>query len=73
MLFFPANIMRFCAFEVFNMLNYFLLILASIIGIVVLDDDPSAVSLQEWIFFGVMIYAALGFFREYHERMQGKR
>ena len=55
------------------MLNYFLLILASIIGIVVLDDDPSAVSLQEWIFFGVMIYAALGFFREYHERMQGKR
>lgn len=54
------------------MINNFLLILASIIGIVVLDDDPSAVSLQEWIFFGVMIYAALGFYREYYKKKMGK-
>jgi len=50
------------------MINNFLLILVSIVGIVVLDEDPSGVSLQEWVFFGVMIYAALGFYREYMER-----
>jgi len=51
-----------------QMINNFLLILVSIVGIVVLDEDPSGVSLQEWVFFGVMIYAALGFYREYMER-----
>jgi hypothetical protein len=50
------------------MINNFLLILVSIIGIVVLDEDPSGVSIQEWIFFGVMLYAAHGFYREYHEQ-----
>lgn len=50
------------------MINNFLLILVSIVGIVVLDEDPGGVSLQEWVFFAVMIYAAAGFYREYMDR-----
>ena len=50
------------------MLNYFALALASTLGIVFLDDDPSSVSVQEWILYAVLIYAALGFFRTYYER-----
>ncbi|MGI9212350.1 MAG: hypothetical protein ACR2HF_07730 [Methylococcaceae bacterium] len=50
------------------MINNVLLIVASIVGIVVLDEDPSSVSIQEWIFFAVMIYAAIGFYREYYGR-----
>lgn len=40
------------------LLNYLALFIVTIIGIVVLDDDPSGVSTQEWIFFAVMLYAA---------------
>jgi hypothetical protein len=51
------------------MLNNFLLFLVSVFGIVVLDDDPTGVSPQEWIFFAVMLYAAVSFFRRYQERI----
>lgn len=47
------------------MLNYFALSLVSTIGIVFFDDDPTSVSVQEWILYAVLIYSALGFFREY--------
>ena len=47
------------------LLNYFALFLAAVVGIVVFDDDPTGVSLQEWVLFAVMIYAALSFFRVY--------
>lgn len=42
------------------MINYFLLIMAAVVGIVVFDDDPSAVSTQEWVLFAVMLYALRG-------------
>ena len=45
------------------MVNYFLLIVASVAGIVVLDDDPTSVSKQEWILFAVMIYSTVGLLR----------
>jgi len=53
------------------MFNYFALFMVSVIGIVVLDDDPAGVSPQEWVFFAVMLYSAvnlLKIFRQYlHE------
>ena len=49
------------------MFNYFALFTAAVIGIVVLDDDPTSVSIQEWVLFAVMIYAAVSFFRGYRE------
>jgi Ca2+/Na+ antiporter len=51
------------------MANYFLLFTAAIIGIVVLDEDPTSVSIQEWVLFAVMIYAAVAFFRRYREQI----
>jgi hypothetical protein len=45
------------------MYNYFALALVSTFGIVFLDDDPSGVSVQEWILYAVLLYSALGFFR----------
>jgi hypothetical protein len=47
--------------------NYFFLFLVSVIGIVLFDDDPTGVSIQEWILFAIMIYSALSFFRLYRE------
>ena len=49
------------------MFNYFALFTAAVIGIVVLDEDPTSVSIQEWILFAIMIYAAVSFFRIYRE------
>ncbi len=49
------------------MYNYFALSLVSTIGIVILDDDPSIVSTQEWILYAVLIYAAVGFVRKFIE------
>jgi hypothetical protein len=49
------------------MFNYFALFLVSVFGIVFLDDDPTSVSIQEWIFFAIMIYAALGIARRYRD------
>lgn len=49
------------------MVNYFLLIVAAVAGIVVLDDDPSSVSNQEWILFAVMAYATVGLLRKLQE------
>jgi len=53
-----------------RLFNYFALFLAAVVGIVVFDDDPSAVSTQEWILFAVMVYAAVAFFRSYRELMR---
>jgi hypothetical protein len=47
------------------MYNYFAMALASTIGIVFFDDDPSSVSIQEWILYAVLLYAAIGFLRIY--------
>lgn len=49
------------------MLNYVALFLVSVFGIVFLDEDPTGVSIQEWIFFAIMIYSALRIFRKYRE------
>ncbi|HWO99245.1 MAG TPA: hypothetical protein VNL74_01280 [Methylococcus sp.] len=56
------------------MINYFLLFLAAVVGIVVFDDDRTSVSVQEWVLFAIMLYAALSFFRRYrdHLRHDGK-
>lgn len=51
--------------EVSIMYNYFALSLAALIGIVVFDDDPNGVSVQEWIFYAVLLYSAVSFFRRY--------
>lgn len=50
-----------------SMFNYFLLALAASIGIVVVDDDPTNVSVQEWVLFAVLIYAGISFLRLYVE------
>ncbi len=47
------------------MYNYFALALVSTIGIVFLDDDPDSVSVQEWILYAILIYASIGFLRQY--------
>lgn len=49
------------------MFNYFALFLVSSIGIIVLDDDPTGVSIQEWVLFAIMIYSAISFFRIYRK------
>ncbi len=49
------------------MVNYFLLIVASVVGIVVFDQDPSSVSVQEWILFAVMAYSTVGLVRRLRE------
>jgi hypothetical protein len=49
------------------MYNYFALAVVSTLAIVFLDEDPTSVSIQEWILYGILIYAALGFFRAYYE------
>ena len=49
------------------MYNYFALAIVSTVGIVFFDDDPSSVSVQEWILYAVLIYAAVGIFRTYFE------
>jgi hypothetical protein len=54
------------------MINSMALFIVSVIGIVVLDDDPSGVSIQEWIFFGVMLYAAFSMFRHFQEYIRNQ-
>lgn len=49
------------------MINSFALFLISVIGIVVFDDDPTGVSIQEWVFFAIMLYAAVSMFRRMRE------
>ncbi|BBL75917.1 hypothetical protein [Methylomagnum ishizawai] len=49
------------------MVNYLLMIVASVAGIVVLDEDPSSVSPQEWILFAVMAYSTVGLLRKLQE------
>lgn len=47
----------------FSLINYFALFLVAVFGIVVLDEDPTGVSVQEWIFFAIMLYAAVSMVR----------
>jgi hypothetical protein len=47
------------------MYNHFALALVALIGIVFLDDDPGSVSIQEWVLYGVLMYAAISFFIRY--------
>jgi hypothetical protein len=54
------------------MFNYFALFVVSVIGIVVLDDDPTGVSVQEWILFAIMLYSAHSFFRLYREHLRDR-
>jgi hypothetical protein len=55
-----------------TMLSYFLVAVAASIGIVVVDDDPTSVSTEEWILFAVLIYAAISFLRLYVEAKLNK-
>jgi hypothetical protein len=56
-----------------RLFNYFALFLVAVLGIVVLDDDPTGVSIQEWVLFAVMLYAAVGFFRCYRRLVWDSR
>ena len=49
------------------MLNAIALVLVSTIGIVFFDDDPSSVSVQEWILYAVLVYAAIDCLRKLAE------
>lgn len=51
----------------FSLFSYFALFLVSVVGIVVFDDDPTGVSIQEWIFFAVMLYTAVSIFKGLRE------
>lgn len=53
-----------------SLFNYFALFLVSIVGIVVFDDDPTGVSVQEWIFFGVMAYSAYAILRGFQRLLR---
>jgi hypothetical protein len=46
------------------------LFVAAVVGIVVFDDDPTGVSLQEWVLFAVMLYAGWSFFRIYRRMVR---
>ncbi|WNV04828.1 hypothetical protein RP726_00055 [Candidatus Methylospira mobilis] len=50
-----------------TLLSYFSLFTVSAIAMIVLDDDPAAVSVEEWVLFAVMIYSAFSFFRTYRD------
>jgi hypothetical protein len=49
------------------LMSYFLLALAATVGIVAVDEDPTDVSLEEWVLYAVLIYAAASFLRLYLE------
>jgi hypothetical protein len=53
-----------------SVFNYFALFLVAVFGIVVLDEDPTSVSFQEWIFFAIMLYAAVSMLRILLKRFQ---
>lgn len=55
------------------MFNYVALFTVAVLGIVFFDEDPTGVSVQEWILFAVMIYAAVSFFRKYREAVARER
>lgn len=40
------------------MLNYIALIIVAVIGMTVLDDDRTSVSIEEWAIYAVMLFAA---------------
>ena len=49
------------------MFNYFAMAFVSTMGIVFLDDDPTSVSVWEWILYAILIYSAVGFVRKFLE------
>jgi hypothetical protein len=53
------------------MINYFILALVATITMVVIDDDPTSVSMQEWALFGVLIYSAVSFFKRLFRQIRG--
>ena len=53
-----------------SLFNYFALFVVSAIGVIVLDDDPTGVSVEEWLFYGVMLYSAVSFFRSYRDLLK---
>ncbi|CAL1239857.1 hypothetical protein [Candidatus Methylocalor cossyra] len=55
------------------MFNYFALFIVSVVGIVLFDDDPTAVSVQEWIFFAIMIYSAVSMVRLFQRYLRDQR
>jgi len=50
-----------------TLLSYFALFTVSAIAMIVFDDDPTGVSVEEWLLFAVMIYSAFSFFRTYRD------
>jgi hypothetical protein len=49
------------------LLSYFSLFMVAVVAMIVLDDDPTGVSVEEWVLFCVMIYSAVSFFRSYRD------
>ena len=49
------------------MFNYIALLTVAMVGIVFFDDDPTSVSIQEWVLFAIMIYAAGHLYRLFRE------
>ena len=46
-----------------KVLSYPSLIIAAVVGIVLFADDPSSVSIYEWIFLAIQVYSAVSLFR----------
>ena len=51
----------------FSMLSHFLLALAASVGIIVMDEDPTSVSPEEWVLYALLLYSAFSFLRFYIE------
>ena len=54
------------------MFNHVALLTVAIIGMVFLDDDPTSVSIQEWVLFAIMIYAASQLYRRFRDLANGE-
>lgn len=46
-----------------KIISYSGLVITSVIGMVVFDDDPRSVSIYEWILLAVLVYSAASLFR----------
>lgn len=54
------------------MFNYIALLTVAMVGIVFFDDDPTSVSIQEWVLFAIMIYAAGQLYRRFRDLADGQ-
>lgn len=52
------------------MLNYVAIIVVAVIGMAVLDEDRTRVSIEEWAIFAVMIFAAYKLVQEMIRRIR---